>query len=334
MEMTQVRGRTWMISGTTVLGVYVFENGQCLLIDSGAELLSAQKAMDMLHERGLRVWGIFNTHAHGDHAAGNRLFQQADDCRIFARPREAVQLVHPEIQAWMLYSASPVSLLQAPLIVPPPCRVTDFLQPGEMEVLGETFTIVDLPGHTMEHCGVITPDGVHFWGDVMLEEAWLEKCPYPYTFDVEKSLQSLRWTARQEGDIYCLAHGGILADARRCSERNRQMFREMMEWYLEELARAPKSREELLQLTLRKYFPGGNVLRYFLIQSSVAAFLQYFCEKKAVKYRMEDGRLLFMLREEPETARLLCMEKLFDEDKNQKKKDGLCYGTDKTGSNQ
>ncbi len=306
MELIQLKNRTWMIPGATCIGVYIFEDETCCLIDSGFDEHAAKGAFQLLCEHHLKVETILNTHAHGDHVGGDQFIQQQTHCRIMARPQEALQIIHPEMQPCFLFGADPLPILKVPFMTPPAAEVTEVLQPGDVEIKGEMFEVLDLAGHSVQHCGIVTPDGVSFLGDALIEENVLETTPFVYSAYVEKSVHSIQSLQRRKETTYCLAHGGVLADFHRCAQKNLQIFQELLEWYLQLLQIRSRSREELIQLTINERLGKTNTLRYFMTQTTVSAYLAYLCTKKVVRCQVKEGILVFILKEDLEKALEVC----------------------------
>lgn len=313
MEWIQLKNHTWMIPGATCVGVYLFEDGDCILIDSGFDERAARGILQLLEEHHVKVWGIINTHAHGDHTGGNQLLQEHFHCQIWARPQEALQINHPELQAGFLFGAEPLPILQVPFITPPVSTVTQLLNVGKLEIKGTVFEIVDLAGHSVEHCGVITPDGVSFLGDALIEAKALEAAPFVYSAYVERSVESIQRIEQLEADLFCLAHSGVIEDLSACVEKNKEVFQAMLAWYLHLLEEREYSREELLQLTLNQRVGKTNTLRYFLVQTTVSAYLAYLCREKVVRCHVKEGRLLFFLKGTAEEALKICRLDRIDE---------------------
>jgi glyoxylase-like metal-dependent hydrolase (beta-lactamase superfamily II) len=71
----QIAGNTYCFNYPSLIGVYFFESGSCLLIDTGAGKGQALAVLKDLDKRKITVHSIFNTHHHADHCTGNQVIQ-------------------------------------------------------------------------------------------------------------------------------------------------------------------------------------------------------------------------------------------------------------------
>lgn len=140
-ELVHITGQTYIIPDSTVIGVYMFGDGTCLLVDSAANVRSAKQIYQLLLDQGLEVWGIFNTHMHGDHTGGNKYIQDRSGCRILALPREAIFINDTMLQAQLLFGAAPPKILKNTILVSEPSVVTNIVHPGLFTIKGQTFEI-------------------------------------------------------------------------------------------------------------------------------------------------------------------------------------------------
>jgi len=98
---------------------------QALVVDPG----DAQPVLDALHRLGLKLDAILVTHHHPDHTGGVARLREATGARVFGPVRE----VMPE----------------------PLTRVTHAQQ---LQLLGLTFEVIDVPGHTAGHIAYFCKD--------------------------------------------------------------------------------------------------------------------------------------------------------------------------------
>ena len=73
MELTQVKGNTWVAEGTELIPFYKLDGKRCVLLDSG--LLEEREELEAaLGAAGLTPAGVLCSHAHVDHCGNNRYF--------------------------------------------------------------------------------------------------------------------------------------------------------------------------------------------------------------------------------------------------------------------
>ncbi len=67
MEIINIQGRSGMIRGGTNTGVYLFQNGEVLLIDVGHTIGRGTRIASFLQKNGKTPAYVFVTHEHYDH---------------------------------------------------------------------------------------------------------------------------------------------------------------------------------------------------------------------------------------------------------------------------
>ena len=88
MELTQVKGNTYVLEGEELIPLYLLGGGKCILLDTG--LLKEREDLEhTLLEHGLTPAAILCSHAHIDHCASNRYFQEKYGAQVWLTPEEA-----------------------------------------------------------------------------------------------------------------------------------------------------------------------------------------------------------------------------------------------------
>lgn len=128
-----------------------------VVIDPG---LDPQAILDYLHEQGLSVAAILNTHGHADHIAGNADMKKAfPDAPLIAGATEAPLLTDPEANL-----SAPFGM---PVVSPPADRLVK--EGDALELAGIRFEVLDIPGHSPGHVVFVYRGRPHvvFGGDVL-----------------------------------------------------------------------------------------------------------------------------------------------------------------------
>ena len=291
MKLTKIAGDTYIIASedSSVIGVYVFPDQTCLLIDSTPQRRTAQKLYDFIRENGWQIIGIMNTHAHPDHIGGNKCIQDNTGCAIYARPREAVYITYPVLQIQALYTAALPREINNRLTVAEPSKVSDLIEPGFLVIKGRIFEVLDLAGHSTEHCGFVTPDGVTFTGDALIPEEILQEFHYIYFIDLAKYFNSLdRLAANTDGPAVA-GHGGLIANTNECSLNNRRLVGNLLEQYMLMLKSQAMSREEIIKETIVTGYEVSSHMQYYMLFSTVTACLTYLTGEKIIRSFIKNG---------------------------------------------
>lgn len=292
MNLKLIRGNTFYIDTPgSLVGVYRLSGGKCLLIDSGDRAGNASLILDTLEKAGLKVQAIINTHAHADHCAGNHRIQQATICAIYASARESYVIEEPMIGLYCLYSAHPLPILKNRFLLAEPSKVTHKVDPGGLIINGESFQVVDLKGHSSGQIGVITPDEVLFAGDSLIDPGILNYFPFLYMSDIEGQFDTLEKLKQIHKTVF-LTHGGIVADLSDAIKRNQDLLEQMTD-FIKNLLSSALTLEQIVELTAAEYNLILNRTQYFLVSSSISAYLSYLSDRKQIRCYTENNVLKY-----------------------------------------
>ncbi len=315
LRLQQLRGRTYAVEkilseeikpGTKTeaaptyaagIGLYLFADRQCLLIDSGANSTEAQALLRILAAKGWTICGIFNTHAHPDHCGGNHFLQKTSGCRIYASAIEAAFLQQPLLNPYVLYGAYPLKLLQNKLNLALASPVSDILNPdtGFITINGEDFEILNLGGHTLGHLGLRTPDNVVFAGDSLIPPEILHANPFLYLADPDQQLKTLAKLKTDKTSPIYLSHGGLSDQVSALVSINQDMLFLLMD-LIKQIIRFPRSRETIIQEVISRQGLLVNRQHYFRLAAGVSALLAYLCNEKQAAVTVQDNCLKYCVK--------------------------------------
>ena len=87
MKWTHVLGNTWCVEGRVCIPVYLLNDREAVLLDTGyAE--DRQQLDALLREKGLQVRAVLGSHSHNDHS-GNHAYYQQQGAEIILQNLEA-----------------------------------------------------------------------------------------------------------------------------------------------------------------------------------------------------------------------------------------------------
>jgi glyoxylase-like metal-dependent hydrolase (beta-lactamase superfamily II) len=293
MELRQLSGNTYAIeTDTSSIGLYIFNDQRCLLIDSGANQTQAQELWKLLKARNLTVYAIFNTHSHADHCGGNHYIQARSNCRIYATAVEAAFIQQPILIPYALYGAFPLKLLQSKFFMPQASHVTDTISAGYMPINGQAFEILDLGGHTLGHLGIRTPDNVVFVGDSLIPIQILHTNPFLYLADPKQQIQTIEKIRADNSPLLYLSHGGISTDIPAVINANYDMMMLILVT-LKQIIHAPRNQEEIIHEVIARHGLEVNRNHYFRLAASISAFLAYLCNDGQATVSVSDHNLQY-----------------------------------------
>lgn len=293
MELTKIKGSTYFIDAPTNIGVYIFKNKNCLLIDTGLDNASARKVDEVLIKNGLHVKYIMHTHAHPDHVGGSSYFSSSyPGCQIYATDSQSIYMERPALLNTIVFSAIPVKKHRNEF---KPFKRNFNLDMGVNKINDEKFEIISLFGHSTDHIGIITPDKVAFLGDSMYSKDILSKYSLPFLFNIEESVSSINKIKELDSDFFLLSHIDevlnkdkviVLADI---NINNLVDYEEQILTFLDE----PMSKEDILENLIGLNDLKAGFLQYHLYSSTVTAFLMHLYDKDLITNSVENGRLYY-----------------------------------------
>ena len=165
MKLTNVKGKTWVLDGPQLVGVYQLDDTRCLLLDPGSWKLIAP-IETALKEAGWTPVGVACTHMHYDHHESSRYFQETYGAAVCLPQLEADIVRNEESLKNHLFNFTMGMIRTIPRLQHLVCPVDRVIGLDEdtVELCGAELKVVRTPGHSPDHVCFITPDNVCFAG--------------------------------------------------------------------------------------------------------------------------------------------------------------------------
>lgn len=296
MNLNKLKGNTYYIDSPTNIGVYIFKNKNCLLVDTGINKSAAKKEDDILLKNNLHPKYIINTHSHFDHCGGNQYFtENYPGCEVYASHIERMFMQNPKLHEAILFSSNPIKILD----VHRKSTLVNFdIEYGINKIGNEKFEIIPLKGHSFEQIGIITPEKVCFTGDSIFSSEILDKYSFPFLYDVEEELTTLQSIKNIDADYFVISHSKKILSKDEISLLAQKNI-DNIKNYIEEftvLLEQPLTREDIAEnLSLLDNLT-PDFREYHINFSSLSAFLTYMYDKGMIDYSIENGKLYYFLK--------------------------------------
>ncbi len=296
----QISDRVWVIHAATNTGIIKLNDGECLLIDPGGDKDNAKYVLKILERLGFEPAGALITHAHADHFGACTYLKNVTGIEFFASPFESSLIEQPLLEPIFLYGgAEPIKELTHKFILAKPVTVSARLTAGDWPYRGNTFQIINLPGHSTGQIGLVY-DGLLFSGDALMLSDYIRKFKFPFYTNVTTTLETLNMISNSDYRMIIPGHGPLLRpmDYRNEAEYSISYLNELLEMALTELKSKPLTMEQLLQqLALGLETPLITPIQYVLNRTLVLAIINYFYFNNQVEQFFKDNLWFWKIKE-------------------------------------
>lgn len=198
-----------MLEANELIPLYLLDDRRCVLLDSGLAK-EREEIEKTLLEAGLEPAGILCSHAHVDHCANNRYFQEKYHLPVaLTAPEAGMCSSILNLKCYRLLVSPDAAEQEMSEMV----HVPDLILPpvdGPIRLAGAMFRILHTPGHSSGHICAVTPDNVCYTGDALMSQALL---------DAQAALRPVhpaghgepgeRLQELEDCDFFIMAHKGV-----------------------------------------------------------------------------------------------------------------------------
>lgn len=288
MELRRVYGNTYAAVGATALmPVYKLTERDIVLMDTGYARLDRSALVNLIEDNGFRLRGIICSHAHFDHTGNVRYLQQRYGCQAAAQIIEAGISVNPDAYranyVALTYGKSREYLLEG-------CFPADVIIPADAEHLdfcGARFGILQLPGHSAGHIGVVTPDGAAYLGDCLIDEEQIAAAKLPTSMFIARDLESKESLRNLRRPAYIIAHKQVLTDIGPLIDRNIDFIHAKGRELLEDLEDGMSFDQWIYAFCQRENVRTRNEFKFSIVERNFANFVDWLTDEGKVEVRRE-----------------------------------------------
>lgn len=287
-ELMQVGAGSYYVNCPAKIGIYVTQEKDAYLIDSGNDKDAGRKVRQILEREGWKLKAILNTHSNADHIGGNRYLQTQTGCQVYAPGIDCAFTRHPVLEPAFLYGGYPCGALRHKFLMAQESDAAYL----EDAVLPEGMQKISLPGHFFDMVGFRTKDDVVYLADCLMSEDSLEKYGIGFIYDVAAYVDTLKKVKEMEAVMFVPAHAPATERIAPLVERNIAKVQEIAETIVT-LLEEPMMFEPLLKLLFDRYGLTMNFEQYVLVGSTVRSYLSYLADAGRIRADFDDNRLLW-----------------------------------------
>ena len=289
MNLTQVKGNTWVLEGSGLMGLYRLEGDRCILLDSGEDF-EREELAHTLAQAGLAPVGVLSTHIHTDHSINNGWLRREYGCQVAAPAGEVHLAKSPRALKGYLYSYTPEELtrIRGEMACPVDCPIPE--EDGTFTFCGVPFSILHTPGHSLDHLCAVTPDNVCMVGDAVLtgEESSFK---LPYALFLDQMIYSAGLLLNSRCDAYILSHRGVVSDIDPAVEWTQALLRKRAE-EIRSLVDRPMTWEEVWRAVNEHFcLLSSRVFRAAVMERNLRSFLDYLVDQGKLERSARRGMI-------------------------------------------
>jgi glyoxylase-like metal-dependent hydrolase (beta-lactamase superfamily II) len=287
-ELVQVGKHSYYIESPAKIGVYVENNTDAYLVDSGSDKDAGRKVRQILDQHGWHLKSIFNTHSNADHIGGNKYLQGQTGCSIYAPGIECDFTRHPVLEPSFLYGGFPPGDLRHKFLLAQESSagyLTEDVLPAGME-------IINLPGHFFDMVGYRDADDVVYLADCLSSRETLEKYQIGFIYDVEAYLSTLETVKTLSAEMFVPAHAAATKNIVPLARFNIDKVHEIAEKIMS-LCSKPAAFEYILQQLFNGYGLTMTAEQYVLAGSTVRSYLAWLKDTEQMTVSFENNMMLW-----------------------------------------
>lgn len=284
MELIKLGEKTYYIKNNTNIGIYKLNDKDVVLIDSGLDESVGRKILRIINENNFCIKYIINTHSHADHTGGNKFIQDRTGCKIYASEVECDITNHPILEPTYLYGSYPFKDLRCKFLEAKESNCDKLI---DIEGL-EYFT---LKGHSFDMIGIKTSDNVYFIGDSLFNENTINKYHISFLNNIEDFISSLDKLSELDG-VFVPSHGEVSNDIASLIKLNKDKTYEILD-KIKSLCDKCITLEDIVKSIFDTYSSQMNLTQYYLISSTIKAYLSYLIDSNQIEYEFIDNKMYY-----------------------------------------
>lgn len=269
-ELIQVGSKSYYIESPAKVGVYLADENEAYLIDSGSDKDAGRKIKKILDQNEWKLKAIINTHSNADHIGGNNYLQNQTGCKIYSKGIEVAFTENPILEPAFLYGAFPCNDLRHKFLLAKSSKVSEITKAN----LPSGMDIIDLPGHFFDMIGIRTSDDTVFLADCISSIETLDKYKFPFIYDVAAYLQTLDKIEKIEAKVFVPAHAPASEDILELVKINKERIVKNANLILT-ICEKNMPFEEILKQIFDLHNLTMNFEQYVLVGSTVKSYLAW-----------------------------------------------------------
>lgn len=286
--LEQLGSKTYVINNPNKIGIYLINETDVAIIDTGFDDQSGQNIMDVCKDNNWQIKMILNTHSHTDHIGGNNIIQKKLNVPIYASKMEKAIIENPEITAAISFGGYPHKYLRNEYILAKESNVLE-LTP---EILPAGLEIINLAGHNGDMVGFKTSDDIYFLADAIGGETALKKYTIQFKYNIKEYLETLDYIKTLKAKIFVPSHGENFSQTEldKIIKLNKDASEDIIR-NLKKICGEKITFEHILKKIFEIYKVKMDFIQNAYIGASIKCYLAYLLDHNELEIIVEDNIL-------------------------------------------
>ena len=159
-----------------------------------------------------------------------------------------------------------------------------------LDFCGARFGILQLPGHSAGHIGVVTPDNVAYVGDCLLDQQQIDNAKLPTSMFIARDLQSKEFLRQSRYDAYIIAHKAVITDHTVLDalvDSNSAFIYRKADELLEDLVDGMTFAQWIAAFCQRENIRTKNEFKFSIIERNFANFVDWLTDEGRITIQRE-----------------------------------------------
>jgi len=288
MKLINLKGDTYILDGFNRIGIYLFNEKEVAIIDTGWDDNSGMEIMKVCEEQGWKIKMVLSTHAHPDHIGGNYIIAKTLNVPVYAYGIEQVICNYPQLVNSIINGGFTHKYLSNPYLRQIPNGTLALTE----ETLPDGLEFCLLPGHDSDMVGFKTKDEVYFLADAIAGESVINKYQLQFMFDVKTYFKTLDFISKLNGKYFVPSHGEVTKDIKALVDLNKQIILGVID-KIKEICQKGQSFDDILKDLTEYYHIKLDFMQYSVISCALRCYLAYMLNEKILEASFIANKLIW-----------------------------------------